>query len=251
MPDFRMALGEADELTTFLMANNTREQSPRSQTLSAFAKRKAELLLTEKLSCLGCHRLGEKGGKIGPDLTAVRERLRPEYVYQMIKDPRAMNPNTIMPKIPMTEEWIQLIANFLLQQQEPAREAKYLSLTDNPPIAFEVASNMPAADARKNYMTYCAACHGDEGSGNGFNAQFLSAKPTIHADAKAMALRPDDTLYDAIHSGGYVVNKSQLMPPWGGALGAQEIRSLVGFIRTLCQCQEPAWARDNSMSQDR
>jgi len=34
------------------------------------------------------------------------------------------------------------------------------------------------------------------------------------------------------------------MPAFGGALGTAEIRALVGYIRTLCQCQGPEWSRD-------
>jgi mono/diheme cytochrome c family protein len=248
MPDFRLSAGEASELTTFLASNSGEETNAfRPVALSAFAKRKAELLLSEKLSCLGCHRLGEKGGRIGPDLAAVGTRLQPDYIYRMIRDPRALNPHTIMPRIPMSEELIRLISNFLAQQREPARDTKYLSLVDNPAIEFETVTSGPGSEAGKKYFSHCAACHGSEGAGNGFNAQFLPVRPTIHADPKAMAIRPDDTLFDAIHSGGYIVNKSQFMPPWGGSLTTQEIKGLVGFMRALCQCQEPSWARDNSL----
>ncbi len=45
-----------------------------AQSLSAFAKQKAERLLKEQLPCLGCHRLHGDGGTIGPDLSTVRER---------------------------------------------------------------------------------------------------------------------------------------------------------------------------------
>jgi mono/diheme cytochrome c family protein len=65
---------------------------------------------------------------------------------------------------------------------------------------------------------------------------------TAHADAAAMSLRPDDTLYDGIASGGWVLDRSHRMPAFGQALDRDRIRSLVAYIRDLCDCQGPAWA---------
>jgi hypothetical protein len=71
-------------------------------------------------------------------------------------------------------------------------------------------------------------------------------KPTAHANASYLAMRPNDTLYDGIHSGGYILNKSHLMPPWGETFQPWEIQQLVGFLRTLCQCQGPPWSLDGA-----
>ena len=102
-----------------------------------------------------------------------------------------------------------------------------------------------AQPGRANYLKYCAACHGPEGLANGWNAPFLPTKPTMHANAQYMSMRPDDTLFDGIYSGGYILSKSQYMPPWGQSFAPEEIGELVHFLRGLCHCQEPAWAADN------
>jgi mono/diheme cytochrome c family protein len=223
----------------------SREFQPRK--LSAFSVAKAKSLLEQKLSCLGCHRLGEKGGRIGPDLTQARSRLRPEYIYNVIKDPRGVTPHSVMPKIPLTADLIQLLASFLLQQNESVRLEGYLSPASHPLIVIEpsVAGASAKANAQRNFLTYCAACHGSEGQGDGFNARFLPVKPTAHADSSYLSRRPDDTLYDGIHSGGYILSRSQMMPPWGQSFSANEIKDLVHFLRTLCRCEGPAWSRDN------
>ena len=58
-----------------------------------------------------------------------------------------------------------------------------------------------------------------------------------------MSERPDDTLYDGIAGGGYILDKSPLMPAFSQLLSREQIRALVGHIRTLCACEQPAWAR--------
>ena len=59
-----------------------------------------------------------------------------------------------------------------------------------------------------------------------------------------MSLRPDDTLYDGIAAGGYVLDKSTRMPAVGRMLSPRQIRALVAHISVLCDCREPAWASD-------
>jgi hypothetical protein len=57
-----------------------------------------------------------------------------------------------------------------------------------------------------------------------------------------MSLRPDDTLYDGIAAGGWVLDRSHRMPAFGEALAPETIRGLVDYIRVLCDCQGPRWA---------
>lgn len=151
-----------------------------------------------------------------------------------------------MPRLPLSPETIHLLANYLLQQEESAQPEGYLSLIDQKVISLSSGGiTSGEGSARLNYLTYCAACHGEQGKGDGFNARFLPVRPTAHADASMMEKRPDDTLFDGVHSGGYILNKSRMMPAWGQSLSTPEIKDLVAFMRTLCRCLGPAWSRDN------
>lgn len=58
-----------------------------------------------------------------------------------------------------------------------------------------------------------------------------------------MELRSDDALYDTIAGGGAIMNRSPRMPAFGATLTYGEIRALVSHIRTLCNCEGPAWSR--------
>ena len=249
MPDFRLSDEEAAAIGAFLAAQKEgvkplpTEFHP--QPLSAFSQNKARLLLTEKLSCLGCHQLGDRGGRIGPNLSGTGAWLQPAYVYGIIQNPRAVAPHSIMPRIPLTEETIRLIASYLVLQTNSPLPAQYLSATEHT-LLLPAATLSNAPGIRHTYLTHCAACHGPDGQGNGYNARFLPVKPTAHANAAYLATRPDDTLYDGIHAGGHILNKSHLMPPWGETLGPVQIRELVAYLRTLCQCQGPPWSLDGA-----
>ena len=91
MPDFRLSDEEASAVGAFLAAQqagaDVLANGFRAQALSAFSQNKAKLLLTEKLSCLGCHQLGDRGGRIGPSLSDVGTRLQPAYVHGIIQNP--------------------------------------------------------------------------------------------------------------------------------------------------------------------
>ena len=41
----------------------------------------------EKSSCLKCHRLGDKGARIGPDLTAIGNRFPRAYLIESVLEP--------------------------------------------------------------------------------------------------------------------------------------------------------------------
>ncbi len=246
MPDFALSGKEAAVIGDYLM-RQVGDELPdvaagfEERLLSAFAMNKARRLLKEKLSCLGCHRLGEDGGRIGPDLSRVGNRLQPTFLYQFIRQPAALDPHAAMPTVKMPVKTLNLITNFLLQQDTPALATKYISLVDDPPRVFDGHAHGGAA----LYARYCAQCHGTAGEGDGFNAQHLPVVPTRHADGAYMASRPDDTLYDGVHVGGFVLAKSHRMPPWGETLSAADIRALVAHMRRLCRCSGPDWSKDN------
>lgn len=285
MPDFRLAPAEVDSITAFLLRASAEAAPPASEprpeapagggpetfeprALSAYERVEAETLLRDRLSCLGCHRLGEDGGRIGPDLTRAGRRLRPAYLQGIIAEPGDAAPGTIMPRVPMTAERRHLIASYLAgggdtaRAGEEAREAAraggespgteragYLSLVDHPLTDPSIAAagrgpEGPAgATGETLYRSRCAACHGAGGAGDGFNARYLPVAATAHAYAPYISTRPDATLYDGIHAGGRILNRSHRMPPFGESLEPAQIRSLVNHIRELCDCVGPAWSR--------
>jgi mono/diheme cytochrome c family protein len=83
------------------------------------------------------------------------------------------------------------------------------------------------------YTKYCLVCHGAEGKGDGFNAFNLDPKPRDLSDARVMGSLSDERIVQTIAGGGRSVNKSPLMPSWGGRLHTDEITYLLAYIRTF------------------
>ena len=74
----------------------------------------------KKGNCLACHLIagGEQAGNIGPPLVAMKARFPDKAVLKaQISDPRAKNPNTIMPPFGphgvMSAKEIELVTNYI------------------------------------------------------------------------------------------------------------------------------------------
>jgi cytochrome c oxidase cbb3-type subunit III len=91
-----------------------------------------------------------------------------------------------------------------------------------------------AAHGRTLYRVLCTQCHGVGGDGRGVNTRDMAVQPRDHTDTGEMSARTDADLFKAIQGGGKAVNKSVLMPAWGGNLSDEDISALVAYLRELC-----------------
>jgi mono/diheme cytochrome c family protein len=82
------------------------------------------------------------------------------------------------------------------------------------------------------YGKYCAVCHGQEGKGDGFNAFNLDPRPRDLSDSTYMKALSNEQFLQTISGGGRSVNKSPLMPSYGGTLSKQQIHYIATFIRS-------------------
>ena len=240
MPNFKLASNEVKEIAKWMTSEGTvsKTRSP-LKLLSAFGKKKAARLLAEKMSCLGCHQWGGEGGRIAPELKGTGVRLKRSYIHDVLFNTRTTVGHSVMPQVRgrPTVKTMYLIQALLEQSQDEASPGEYLALTNHETLARSATDK-----AQQNYEKYCAACHGVKGEQDGFNAAYLPVKPARLASSKVLARRPDDTLYDVLAVGGFVLGKSHRMPPWGDTLSRTELWELVKYLRKLCNCSQPAWA---------
>ncbi len=243
MPAFDLSPAEADSLADWVAGGapvvaaaeeEVEGESERATSSDVRAKR----LLEDHLACLGCHALDGAGGRIAPALDGAGARLRPEYLRRMVHTPARAVPGTVMPAPLEDSATIGRVVTYLRRQAQPGGSS-YLSLVDHRPARPRLS---PGRSPSALYASYCAACHGPTGEGDGFNAAYLPLLPTTHADSAHMSTRPDDTLFDGIHGGGHILGRSHRMPAFGGTLTTAEIRGLVAHLRELCRCAQPDWA---------
>lgn len=82
------------------------------------------------------------------------------------------------------------------------------------------------------FLRYCSGCHGEDGRG-----EAKTFRPSVGnlAVRELMDQLPDEYLFTVIKSGGAAVGKNAAMPAWGKQLADQDIRDIIGFVRTLAR----------------
>jgi len=97
-------------------------------------------------------------------------------------------------------------------------------------LGFAAALNVSAADAKANWDTLCAKCHGADGKGQTKMGQKLGVKD--FTDAKVQADLKDDAAFKAIKEGKKDADGKTLMKAFD-TLSDEEIKGLVTFVRGL------------------
>ncbi len=86
-----------------------------------------------------------------------------------------------------------------------------------------------------SYEQLCTSCHGPGGKGDGAAAAALDPKPRDLTDKAYMSKVSDAQLFEVVKNGGAAAGKSPLMPAWGGALGDDQIRDLIVYVKSLAK----------------
>ena len=97
-------------------------------------------------------------------------------------------------------------------------------------FGFAVVLNVSAADAKANWDTLCAKCHGADGKGQTKMGQKLGVKD--FTDAKVQAEIKDDAAFKTIKEGKKDADGKTMMKAFD-TLSDEEIKGLVTFVRGL------------------
>ena len=95
-----------------------------------------------------------------------------------------------------------------------------------------------APDAgRRLFVSYCTACHGPQGGGDGIMADSLWARNHIRprnlTDSVYFAKKSDQDLYTVIALGGGHMGKSAYMPAWTVSLTPAQIKDALSYVRAI------------------
>jgi mono/diheme cytochrome c family protein len=88
-----------------------------------------------------------------------------------------------------------------------------------------------ATPAQRLYLGQCAHCHGANGHGS-WRATIFLIRPGDLGDARTLAGKSDDYLFNLINNGGAAIGKPG-MPAFGFHLTADQVRELIRYVRAL------------------
>lgn len=74
-------------------------------------------MLFDKNSCIACHSIHGKGGRICPDLTHVGSKHDAVWLVSYFKGPQVVSPDSIMPKVTLPDKEIQDFTDYMLSLQ--------------------------------------------------------------------------------------------------------------------------------------
>jgi cytochrome c2 len=174
------SLGESyslagDKAALMQMNCNTCHRYDRN-TPGADAINKAKQLIEEK-GCRACHTINNRGGHIGPDLTAEGEKSPEQYDFTRLsgqhtsfawhvahfKDPRALSTDTVMPNFNLSTEQAQALAMLVLSWRRVELPAEFLHgapLVDKPtPEEAAAEERMRTGPGGWFVQTGCFVCH--------------------------------------------------------------------------------------------
>ena len=97
-------------------------------------------------------------------------------------------------------------------------------------LGSAVVLNVRAADAKANWDSQCAKCHGEDGKGQTKIGQKLGVKD--FTDAKVQADLKDDAAAKTIKEGKKDSDGKTLMKPFD-TLSDDEVKALVAYVRAF------------------
>jgi cytochrome c1 len=157
MPNFKLSDEDARDISAFLVANSTPVAGD-NVTLSAKAASDstAGASLYGESFCASCHAVQNAagnvvGGDVGPELTRIGNKVRPEWLQAWVRNPRVYDPPTGMPHYRFSDAQVTTLTGFLLSKTDSDL------LTT---VHLDAATPEQIAHGKRLVSDYgCASCH--------------------------------------------------------------------------------------------
>ena len=153
--------------------------------------------------CRGCHVIkGEKRIRVGIPLEDMNKRVKPDWLYRWLRNPRAYLPRAKMPNFKLTEQQAADMADFLLQGPKAA---------DVEPKGSYALGKTLFKDSR------CVTCHTVEGKGGDIAPELSKIASKLYPERMSLIINNPHALW----------SESQ-MPIFG--FSKEEIQNLLTFL---------------------
>jgi cytochrome c551/c552 len=120
-PHPALNLKEARQMTDYLMSLRILKNVPPLElpALSKGTRVRVKILFERDYSCIACHQSYNlarqpRGGVSGPSLIDAGRRLRPEWIYQWLKNPKQFDPQGRMPLYSFDEETLRKMTQYIM-----------------------------------------------------------------------------------------------------------------------------------------
>ncbi|MBI2958099.1 MAG: c-type cytochrome [Chloroflexi bacterium] len=154
--------------------------------------------LYTQLQCAYCHSINGIGGAVGPDLAVVTRGLAESDIAQYLRNPAAMIPKTLHPKLQFTSGELTALSAYLA------------SLGAVPTYT---------AEAPKLFQQHCAACHRIAGTGG-----------TVGPDLSAVGSFRSAVFLNGFIANPKAANPASAMPAFDRTLSAAQIADLANYL---------------------
>ncbi len=159
MPNYKLNDADASDISAFLMSSSTQHAGDTATLVTASAKNvdpTAGASLYGQSFCATCHAVQNAagnlvGGDVGPELTRIGNKVKPEWLQAWIENPRTYDSKTLMPHYRFTPQQVAILADFLKNKSDSDYGAN---------VHLNAATPLQIAHGRKLVAELgCAACH--------------------------------------------------------------------------------------------
>ncbi len=188
--------------------------------------------------CLGCHKVRQVGGTLGPDLTNQGDKIKQAYSFKYIEgnltipnwlrehfqDPARVSPGSLMLPFDFGDAEMDAIVTFTLGLFKPNLPLGYYSFSN----LREFKSRRVILSGEEIFGLFCSACHGKNGEGRNYENEKFGVPTLNNQDFQAVASR-DLVEFTIIHGRG-----KRQMASWApilSGLSKKEIQEVVSFIK--------------------
>jgi mono/diheme cytochrome c family protein len=187
-----------------------------------------------QFACAQCHGALGRGG-VSPDvpaLTTVGRALTEQQLTHIINHGLGESKNPTKPYMPV---WGEVISGTQVHDLVAYIRAGLPAVPDTQPVAIPQGQGPAVAGAALYVRDGCINCHGPNGLGGVANP--LSPDKSI-PPLSGGGFRhdfPTDKAIAAVIRSGSVIGRAPIvsMPHWGGIIPAQDVQSLIAYLKTL------------------